>query len=326
MLAKETKSILKNFSIILIPLLFVWTVDFLTKKWALGINSNLDYQYIQFRLTYNYGLMLGNFSELPHMVKSITLTTLGASILSSYFLAVTFIPMKSLSLRIGLSILTGGICGNVTDRFINGGVVDFIIFKVNNQFSPVFNIADLFQWVGYICILYGLYHDSKYYWPTNEMRNKFLINPRFQFRVGLSLGGFSLVTGFMILIFGVSFFQGSANHSNTKFFLAYGTALISFLSSIFGFIGIILSNRIAGPIFAVNRYINDTYNRKFFPLKLRENDQFKELELQLTKLNSEMNRLYEIEKNYLNQEASEEDLPPPLPADVIYLADRKKAA
>lgn len=279
------------------PLILVCCLDWYSKNWALKLSSPIYYKYLHLELVYNHGVVLGFLSQLPLLVKTVTITTLGAMVLSSYATLVTVAPIRSFSLRLGLSILVGGIIGNVTDRFIHGAVVDFIAFKFNYHSTPVMNVADLCQWIGCVCIAFGLYQDSLYYWPTLDLRSKFFINPYFQIRTGLIMGLCSIATGFILLVFGLSFFQDNFASDNVKFYLIYGLSLIAFLSTaIFG-LGVILSHRIAGPIYAINRYLNDSYQGKKFPLKLREHDELKELETSLTNLNSELHRLYEIEKN-----------------------------
>lgn len=47
-----------------------------------------------------------------------------------------------------LSFITGGLFGNLIDRIIKGGVIDFIGLVFGNYYFPVFNIAD-------ICIVCG---------------------------------------------------------------------------------------------------------------------------------------------------------------------------
>ena len=47
--------------------------------------------------------------------------------------------------RVAVPLLLGGILGNVTDRFIHGYVVDFLLFDLHVRFAdpwPAFNIAD----------------------------------------------------------------------------------------------------------------------------------------------------------------------------------------
>jgi signal peptidase II len=44
--------------------------------------------------------------------------------------------------QIALGLITGGIVGNVIDRFWHGYVVDFLDFYVNSHHWPAFNVAD----------------------------------------------------------------------------------------------------------------------------------------------------------------------------------------
>ena len=287
-----------------IPLTLVWVIDWFTKKWAMNLRVPRDFGLVHLELIYNNGLFFGYSSDLPLLVKTVTLTTFGAMILGSYIALVIVAPMKSFLLRLGLSVLVGGILGNVTDRLLHSVVIDFIAFKFYHLNSPVMNVADIAQWIGYACIIFGLHQDSKYYWPTVDLRNKFFINPRFQIRTGIIMGLGSFVTGFILLVFGYSFFRDNFAPVNIKFFLFCGSVLIFFLSTVQFCFGVVLSHRVAGPLYAIDRHLNNTYQGKkldFF--KLRENDEFKELEISLSKLNCEMHRLYEFEKYHKKRDA-----------------------
>lgn len=297
-MSPKTKSLISKIFIAIVPLITVWVIDWWSKNWAISFSAPLNWGPLRFVLIYNHGIMLGFSSELPLLTKTIILTTLGSMILGSYALIVSLAPIRSIYLRLGLSILVGGIIGNVTDRFIHSAVIDFIAITVNNYTTPVMNAADIFQWVGYLFIFYGLYRDSLIYWPELNIRNNFFINPRFQIRMGFSLAFFSFITGFIILIFGLSFFQNDLAQENIKIYLIYGASLVVFLCIMLFILGLILSHRIAGPIFALKRFLNESYQGKSSALKLREHDEFKELETHLTILNIEMQRLYEIERKY----------------------------
>lgn len=311
-MSSKLKNILSKLILGLAPLVTVWALDWYTKNWAIDLSGSRHFGFLHFELVYNHGVMLGFSSKLPLMVKIVTLTTLGAMIFCSYAMLFIIVPIRSLLLRLGLPILVGGIIGNVTDRFIHSAVIDFIAFRFNHHSTPVMNVADICQWIGYACIVFGLFQDSRYYWPTLDLRNKFFINPSFQIRTGLIMGLFSFVAGFVMLVFGISFFQDNLAQYNVRFYLIYGLALTSFLSiATFG-LGVFLSHRVAGPVFALRRYLNDSCQGKKLTFKLRENDEFKELENQLTMLNAEMQRLYEIEKN-----DKDENIPSLLPEDTI---------
>lgn len=68
---------------------------------------------------------------------------------------------------IGLSLVIGGAIGNIIDRLIYPGVVDFLEFHWQNHYWPSFNIADSAICLG-VCILLI---SSIYYRPkqTNKL-------------------------------------------------------------------------------------------------------------------------------------------------------------
>ena len=47
-----------------------------------------------------------------------------------------------------LSLLYGGIIGNLIDRLIHGYVIDFLDFKIFNYDYPIFNISDICIFIG----------------------------------------------------------------------------------------------------------------------------------------------------------------------------------
>jgi signal peptidase II len=57
--------------------------------------------------------------------------------------------------RVGVGLLVAGILGNVTDRFLHGHVVDFLLLDLHVKFAdpwPAFNVAD-----SCICIAVALF-------------------------------------------------------------------------------------------------------------------------------------------------------------------------
>ena len=63
------------------------------------------------------------------------------------------VPVKQF---FALSLLLGGILGNLVDRIVYGAVVDWINF----HFWPVFNLADAFIVVGVIFMIKAVLHDE----------------------------------------------------------------------------------------------------------------------------------------------------------------------
>ena len=142
----------KDWVLVVASLIIVIIFDQITKKWSLT-HPETWLGPIHIILIQNHGAMLGMFSNLPAFLRIVTLSTSGFFLLSIYCFLQYIIPIRVLKLRIGLSLLIGGILGNVIDRTVLGYVVDFLAVQVSGWHSPVWNIADMIQWVGYILIM-----------------------------------------------------------------------------------------------------------------------------------------------------------------------------
>ena len=98
---------------------FIWFMDIASKWWAVESIKGLNF-YGPFGLVLhrNPGAMLGMFSDLPPLLRVVCLSTGGAFLVFIYGAIQYLIPQRSMILRVGMSILLGGILGNVTDRII----------------------------------------------------------------------------------------------------------------------------------------------------------------------------------------------------------------
>ena len=63
----------------------------------------------------------------------------------------------------GLFIIICGAIANIVDRFMNGYVIDFIYFHVNQFYWPAFNFADIYISIGVIMIILNM---------INKIRNQ----------------------------------------------------------------------------------------------------------------------------------------------------------
>ena len=274
--------------IVLVPLLICWTLDRVTKIWANDLEGLISFGYLNFILHHNHGAMLGLFSDLPKVLRVVSLSTGGAFLLCIYVIIQYLLPIKSLILRTGLSILIGGILGNVADRIIWGYVVDFIVIGTPKLSSPAFNVADAVQWIGYAMIVFAIIKEGEILWPEKNSRRKYWVNPSFQIKycfvllgVGIGLTLISLVFSYTYLRVSISELVGGNAFLINKFISPY---VITFLIISVGFCGIlftvgkIISHRIAGPLYAFERFLEDTLAGKDTNLKLRAGDEFKHLE------------------------------------------------
>lgn len=55
---------------------------------------------------------------------------------------------------ISISLILGGLVGNLIDRIFRGGVIDFLDFRIFGYSYPVFNLADIFLVVGVVLYIY----------------------------------------------------------------------------------------------------------------------------------------------------------------------------
>ena len=93
--------------------------------------------------TVNYGAAFNILIGYTTLLIIISLIALTACL---YY----YIKSKEKYLKLGLSFLIAGIVGNLFDRIFLGYVRDFIDFNI----FPVFNLADTFNFVGVLIIIY----------------------------------------------------------------------------------------------------------------------------------------------------------------------------
>jgi signal peptidase II len=289
----------KDWFWVLLPLAFTWSVDRVTKLWATDLQGFEFYGPVGFMLHHNQGAILGSFSDLPQILRVVSLSTGGAFLLFLFGIIQFLLPTKSMTLRVGLSFLIGGIIGNVTDRIVWGYVVDFIFIGTQQHYSPTFNLADALQWVGYFCIVAALIKDGKALWPAENLRKSYWINPAFQWRycIILMLCGFgvTIILGtYSYTYLGVSVAELSghnpvlARQFIRPFLATFIIVSITFTAVLFS-VGLILSHRAAGPLYAFERFLNDYIEGKPAKLKLRTGDDFKDLERLAAKMTERLN-------------------------------------
>lgn len=309
--------------IVLVPLVVCWIIDRVSKLWANTLEGVISYSYLNFVLHHNHGAMLGLFSDLPKVLRIVSLSTGGAFLLCIYVIIQYLLPIKSLMLRTGLSILIGGILGNVADRIIWGYVVDFIVIGTPSLSSPAFNIADAVQWVGYGMIVFAIIKEGEILWPEHNSRRKYWVNPSFQIKyclvllgVGIGLTVISLVFSYTYLRVSISELVGGNTFLINKFISPY---VITFLIISLGFCAILftvgkaISHRIAGPLYAFERFLDEILAGRDATLKLRAGDEFKHLEEisiqikdQLLQLkNKTMNDVAHLEDNKIISDTDE---------------------
>ena len=288
----------RDWLLVTLPLILTWLIDRVTKIAASNMPGSSTHGPVSFILHHNHGAMLGLFSDLPAVLRIVSLSTGGAFLICSYAIIQYLLPIRSLVLRSGLSILLGGILGNVADRIIYGYVIDFIVLGSPSLSSPAFNMADALQWVGYGLIVFAIIREGDLLWPENNARKVYWINKKFQLKyclvlmaVGLSLTLISLVFSYTYLRVTISKLVGNNQFLINKFLvpfvITYGIICVAFCTILFA-VGRLISHRIAGPVYAFERFLLDNLEGKDRPLKLRSGDEFRHLEELAEKIRTEL--------------------------------------
>ncbi|KKJ77802.1 signal peptidase II [Kiloniella litopenaei] len=112
-------------------------------------------------LAYNTGVSFGLFGSDSEW-RPFILAGVAIAIVVALFVWLYKEPGKLIAVSVGL--ISGGAIGNVIDRFIHIGVVDFLSFSISflpwRIFNPwpAFNLADSFIFIGVLVLLYdGLF-------------------------------------------------------------------------------------------------------------------------------------------------------------------------
>lgn len=144
------KNLLLNFFIFFLIIIF----DQLTKKMLLfdiGLNNSKPFipGIVQFTVVQNTG---GAFSILKQYPIFFQLLGVINILIFSYL---AFCPKVTLSdlIKIGCACILGGTTGNLIDRFVHNGVIDFFDLQLFD--FAVFNLADVFIDIGVVLIIVG---------------------------------------------------------------------------------------------------------------------------------------------------------------------------
>ena len=247
----------------------------------------------------NDGIIFGFLAQLPNLVKLVLFSTIGISLVCAFILSQVFTSFASRKLTVGLSLLVGGIMGNILDRILYGHIVDFFSLSFFSWSTPILNAADVFQWIGYLLISAGVFTEMNSRYPEDDKRNVDWVNKNFQLIFCLSSIGVFLVFSLIFFIFNYTFIKESLVEMNKysgnkdlidSYLYAYTISYLSVVAVLsLGVFGLakIISHRFAGPVFAIRKYIEITRQGKKEHFKLRKQDYLKELEDELNQLNQE---------------------------------------
>lgn len=149
----------KQYKIFFVTFLAVFIIDQIIKAVFVG---GFDWQgsCISLTLTYNTGVAFSMFAFLGEYLKFIQVALIGG------VLAYIFLKKEVMSeYALALGLLMGGGVSNLLDRFVHGGVVDYVYWHCGFDFA-IFNFADVMIDLGVVIILWKSFftkeHKSKH--------------------------------------------------------------------------------------------------------------------------------------------------------------------
>lgn len=117
--------------------------------------------FLALELVYNDGVAFS-------LLKGQQLLIILISVIVLIYILKKIVPtIKKRTETISISLLLGGLLGNLFDRILYNEVIDFISFKIFNYYFPIFNLADTFICIGVFILLILMIKDGK-----NENRSK----------------------------------------------------------------------------------------------------------------------------------------------------------
>jgi len=135
--------------------LLLLTADILSKYFVyifidlyqfIKINNFLELTHI-----HNFGVSFGLFSNTISPLVLIVI-----SLLVVVFIIYLLLNSSDKLETWGLFIIICGAVSNIIDRSVNGYVIDFIYFHINEFYWPAFNFADIYISIGIIMIILNM--------------------------------------------------------------------------------------------------------------------------------------------------------------------------
>ena len=135
---------------------FVYILDRVTKVYILHLSQNdfgreiFSSRYLNIFPIWNKGISFGLLSY-----DNLDFYNLISFLISLIILILIIMVIKSRGIkRLSLLIIIGGALGNLHDRIIYNGVLDFIDFHIGNFHWFIFNVAVIFIFFGVIILIF----------------------------------------------------------------------------------------------------------------------------------------------------------------------------
>lgn len=233
----------------------------------------------------NPGLILGFLSDFPTYLTVLALSALSGFLFVCFSVLILFLSHKLHGLKLGLTLLTAGMSGNVLDKALRGWTIDFIPFPWTSGRMVAFNVADVFIWLGCAIVLWYLTHREDRIWFPGNQRQLLFRHKKEQFSLTGQLVVLIMGPCLMMAIFSFAFIrqitQTMSPHMQESFTWQY-IAVACCLGLLFFVLAVIAglwwSHRLLGPVLAFDRHVDQLILGEDEEFILRQGDRMKMLE------------------------------------------------
>lgn len=135
----------------------VFLLDRITKSMVLYYYP-VDYivnSFISFDLIFNRGFSWSFMHSESTMI--FALVSFLVTLITIIFALYTYIQYKNNKVILAQLLIIAGSASNLYDRFVYGGVVDFIVVSYKNYAWPTFNVADMAILLGVFVMIWQEY-------------------------------------------------------------------------------------------------------------------------------------------------------------------------
>ena len=269
----------KRALLLLLPILGVIALDQGLKELCNGLSLPKDFGILKLIYHENYGVMLGGLQNIKFEIRMLALSLLAGAVLMGYFLVMILLERAPYLMKLGLGIFMGGALSNLIDRVRFGFVYDHFQLNFGSIRTGIFNLADTLQWVGVALFFAMLLVKGPSMWPKSDTRGKWIIKPFFQFRFSSVLLSIASASFISLLFFSLGMMTTSQLGNEYKqLFYAGSLGLFLFILMTTWLAGLAYSNRIAGPIFAFERFLDNLLLGKVDNFAIREKADFGDFE------------------------------------------------
>lgn len=130
--------------------------NYIEQHFKLGEKKNILKGRITIKKQYNSGFCLNILDNKIDLVKKVSGIVFGILVL----IFIIILPQKrKRMMKLGLSLCIGGAASNIKDRFKKGYVVDYFTINFKPIKHIVFNLSDIFIFIGsFFILLSSLFH------------------------------------------------------------------------------------------------------------------------------------------------------------------------